>query len=54
MMRIGDFSKLSCVTVKTLSFYDEVGLLKTVQVDQFTGYRYDEHGQLPHRSQPGA
>jgi DNA-binding transcriptional MerR regulator len=47
MIRIGDFSKLSCVTVKTLRFYDEVGLLKPVQVDQFTGYRYYEHGQLP-------
>jgi DNA-binding transcriptional MerR regulator len=46
MIRIGDFSKLSCVTVKTLRFYDEEGLLKPVQVDQFTGYRYYEFEQL--------
>ncbi len=47
MIRIGDFSKLSCVTVKTLRFYDEMGLLKPVQVDPFTGYRYYSYDQLP-------
>jgi DNA-binding transcriptional MerR regulator len=47
MIRIGDFSKLSCVTVKTLRFYDEMGLLKPVSVDPFTGYRYYEFSQLP-------
>lgn len=47
MIRIGDFSKLSCVTVKTLRFYDEMGLLKPVRVDPSTGYRYYEFAQLP-------
>ncbi|MEW6094857.1 MAG: MerR family transcriptional regulator [Chloroflexota bacterium] len=47
MIRIGDFSKLSRVTVKTLRFYDETGLLKPVSVDRFTGYRYYEFSQLP-------
>jgi DNA-binding transcriptional MerR regulator len=47
MIRIGDFSKLSRVSVKTLRFYDEMGLLKPVQVDRFTGYRYYEFHQLP-------
>jgi DNA-binding transcriptional MerR regulator len=47
MIRIGDFSKLSCVTVKTLRFYDEMGLLKPVKVDPFTGYRYYSYDQLP-------
>jgi DNA-binding transcriptional MerR regulator len=28
MIRIGDFSKLSRVSVKTLRYYDEMGLLK--------------------------
>jgi DNA-binding transcriptional MerR regulator len=46
MIRIGDFSKLSRVSVKTLRFYDEVELLKPVEVDRFTGYRYYESGQL--------
>src|SRR6266498_345935 len=48
MIRIGDFSKLSRVSVKTLRFYDEMGLLKPVEVDRFTGYRYYEFDQLPH------
>jgi DNA-binding transcriptional MerR regulator len=47
MIRIGDFSKLSRVTVKTLRYYDEVGLLKPARVDNFTGYRYYTFEQLP-------
>jgi DNA-binding transcriptional MerR regulator len=40
MIRIGDFSKLSRVPIKTLRYYDEVGLLKPARVDDWTGYRY--------------
>ncbi len=47
MIRIGDFSKLSRVSIKTLRYYDEMGLLKPVSVDPFTGYRFYEHSQLP-------
>ena len=47
MIRIGDFSKLSRVSIKTLRFYDEMDLLKPVGVDRFTGYRYYEFSQLP-------
>ena len=47
MIRIGDFSKLSRVTVKTLRYYDEVGLLQPVRVDNATGYRYYSYDQLP-------
>jgi effector-binding domain-containing protein len=46
MIRIGDFSKLSRVPVKTLRYYDEVGLLKPLEVDAFTGYRLYEYSQL--------
>ena len=46
MIRIGDFSKLSRVSVKTLRYYDETGLLKPVHVDPFTGYRLYEYSQL--------
>lgn len=46
MIRIGDFSKLSRVSVKTLRYYDEMGLLKPVEVDHFTGYRLYEYSQL--------
>jgi effector-binding domain-containing protein len=47
MFRIGDFSKLSQVSVKALRYYDEIGLLKPADVDRFTGYRYYSVDQLP-------
>ncbi len=46
MFKIGDFSKLSMVSVKALRYYDELGLLKPAQVDEFTGYRYYVASQL--------
>lgn len=46
MFRIGDFSRLSFVTVKTIRYYDEIGLLKPERVDRFTGYRYYSVKQL--------
>jgi effector-binding domain-containing protein len=47
MFKIGDFSTLSRISVKTLRYYDEIGLLKPVKVDQFTSYRYYSADQLP-------
>ena len=47
MIRIGDFSKLSQVSIKTLRYYDEMGLFKPINVDRFTGYRYYSASQLP-------
>jgi effector-binding domain-containing protein len=47
MIKIGDFSKLSMVSIKTLRYYDEIGLLKPAKVDQFTEYRYYSTNQLP-------
>ena len=46
MIRIGDFSKLSRVPVKTLRYYDEMGLFQPVEVDPATGYRLYEYSQL--------
>jgi effector-binding domain-containing protein len=46
MFKIGEFSKLSHVTTKTLRYYDEIGLLKPAEVDRWTGYRYYSAGQL--------
>lgn len=40
MLRIGEFSKLSRVSVKALRFYDEIGLFKPTYVDGVTGYRF--------------
>lgn len=47
MLRIGEFSRLSHVTVKTLHHYDDIGLLKPSKTDQFTSYRYYTLDQLP-------
>jgi DNA-binding transcriptional MerR regulator len=47
MFKIGDFSRLSQVSVNTLRHYDELGLLKPLHVDRFTGYRYYSIEQLP-------
>jgi DNA-binding transcriptional MerR regulator len=46
MFRIGDFSRLARVTVRTLHHYDEAGLLAPAHVDQQTGYRYYSAAQL--------
>ena len=47
MLRVGDFSKLAHVTVKTLRHYDDLGLLRPVWTDRYTGYRYYALDQLP-------
>lgn len=46
MYKIGDFSKMSKTTIKTLRYYEKEGLLKPIHVDRNTGYRYYETGQL--------
>lgn len=47
MFKIGDFSKLAQVSVKTLRYYAQLGLLEPVWVDRFSGYRYYTLEQLP-------
>ena len=47
MLKIGEFSKLSRVSVRMLRHYDEIGLLKPAEIDRFTEYRYYREDQLP-------
>lgn len=47
MFRIGEFSRLSRVSVRMLRHYDQLGLLKPSHTDSFTGYRYYSADQLP-------
>ncbi len=47
MIKIGEFSKINRVTVKTLRYYDEIGLLKPASVNKFSGYRYYAYEQMP-------
>ena len=46
MFRIGEFSKMGKTTIKTLRFYDEIGILKPEETDAFTGYRLYTTRQL--------
>lgn len=39
MFKIGEFSKLTQVTIRMLRYYDETGLLKPAVIDAKTGYR---------------
>ena len=47
MIKIGDFSKLSRISVRMLRHYNEIGLLIPESIDEFTGYRYYSVAQLP-------
>jgi DNA-binding transcriptional MerR regulator len=46
MLTIGEFSRLSRVSAKTLRYYDQIGLLKPGYVSRESGYRYYEVSQL--------
>ena len=37
---IGEMSRLMSVPIKTLRYYDEIGLFKPIEVNRQTGYRY--------------
>ena len=47
VLKIGEFSALAQVSIRTLRHYDEVGLLKPTHVEAQTGYRYYSVSQLP-------
>ena len=47
MLKIGDFSKLTRISIRMLRHYDEIGLLKPDSIDSFTSYRYYSAAQLP-------
>lgn len=47
MLKIGDFSKLSRISIRMLRHYDEIRLLTPASIDDFTGYRYYSETQLP-------
>jgi DNA-binding transcriptional MerR regulator len=45
MMTIKAFAKLCGCTAQTLRYYDSIGLLKPMRVDDWTGYRYYDKAQ---------
>ncbi len=47
MFKIGDFSKLTRVSIRMLRYYDEEGLFKPAYTDPLTGYRQYAMEQIP-------
>lgn len=47
MFKIGEFSKLTQVSIRMLRYYDETGLLKPAEVDKCTNYRLYSAEQIP-------
>ena len=47
MFKIGEFSKLTQVSIRMLRYYDEVDLLKPAEIDKWTGYRMYSVEQIP-------
>ena len=45
-MQIKEFAAYTGVSVRTLHYYDEIGLLKPAFVDRITGYRYYDNASL--------
>ncbi|QWU13885.1 DNA-binding transcriptional regulator, MerR family [Paenibacillus sophorae] len=46
MLKIGDFSRLTRVSIRMLRYYDEIGLLPPAAIDGSTGYRYYSADQI--------
>ncbi|MGH2717753.1 MAG: MerR family transcriptional regulator [Actinomycetota bacterium] len=47
MLRIGEFSQITHLSIKTLRRYHDVGLLEPARVDPQSGYRYYSLDQVP-------
>ncbi len=47
MLKIGEFSRLTQISIKALHIYADRGLLQPEHVDKFSGYRYYTLQQLP-------
>ena len=45
-MQIKEFARITGVSVRTLHYYDQIGLLKPARVDRGTGYRYYDETSL--------
>lgn len=45
-MQIKEFASFTGVSVRTLHYYDEIGLLKPAAVDRYSGYRFYDESSL--------
>lgn len=46
MLKIGEFARISQVSIKSLRYYDAIGLLRPARIDHESGYRFYEMDQL--------
>ncbi len=46
LYKIGDFSNVSGISIRTIRYYDDIDLFKPKEVDLFTNYRYYTIEQL--------
>lgn len=46
MYRIGEFAKITGLSITTLRYYDEIDLFKPEEIDIFTNYRYYNISQI--------
>lgn len=51
MLKIGDVSRLTGVPIKTIRYWEEFGLIKPAFVDEYTGYRQYDEGNIERLSQ---
>lgn len=48
MLKIGDFSKFTKISIHMLRHYDEIDLLKPIKIADDSGYRYYSEEQIPY------
>jgi DNA-binding transcriptional MerR regulator len=46
-LAIGDFSRMTHLSIKALRHYHDVGLLEPAEIDPTSGYRFYEPNQVP-------
>ena len=46
-LSIGDFSRMTYLSVKSLRRYHDMGLLEPADIDPYSGYRYYDVSQVP-------
>lgn len=46
LYKIGEFSKITGASIRTLRYYDEIDLFKPKEIDLFTNYRYYSEEQI--------
>ena len=51
MIKIGELSSLTGVSVQTIRFYENMGLMSPVMVDRWTNYRYYDESSVERLSE---